>query len=85
MLVATQQDFYIQTYARHSIYNPIPRKVRECSLVDETWVMCSKTAGLEYLPFPNVQCLKTLGSVVHGGYLSASPQTWAHGVADITC
>jgi hypothetical protein len=50
MPVATQQDLCTQKYVRHWICSPIPRKARERSLVDETWVRCSMTAALGYLP-----------------------------------
>jgi hypothetical protein len=65
MLVATQQDLYIQKYAHHWIYNLVLRKVRECSLVDGTWIMCSMTAVLEYLPLPSVHRLD-LFKFIHG-------------------
>ena len=58
MPVARQRDLGNQIYAHHWIYNPVPLKVRECSLVDETWVVCSMILGLERLPLPSVQCLK---------------------------
>ena len=57
MPVAAQQDLCTQKYVRRWIYNPIPRKARERSLVDETWVRCSMTAALGYLPSLSVQGL----------------------------
>jgi len=61
MPVVPQQDLGNQMYAHHWIYNPFPRKVRRCSLVDGTWVMCSMMAGLEHLPSSNVQRLNVSG------------------------
>ena len=67
MLVATRQDFCIQKYDHRWIYNPVLQKVRECSLVDETRVMCSMTAGLEYLLLLSVQSLNLVSGLNHGG------------------
>ncbi len=57
MLVATKQDDRIQKHAHLQIYDPVPRKVHEYSLVDGTWVVCNMKVGLENLPLPNAQRL----------------------------
>ena len=77
MPVATQQDLGNQIYAHHWMYNPIPRKVRGCSLVDGTWVTCSMKAGLEHLPLPNVQRLN-VSSVKERQFIGVGthPGTW---------
>jgi hypothetical protein len=57
MPVATRQDLCTEKRVHHWIYNPVPRKARERSLVDGTWVMYNMTAALGYLPLPSVQGL----------------------------
>jgi hypothetical protein len=82
MPVATQQDSGNQIYAHQWIYNPIPRKVRGCSFVDGTQVMCSMMAGLEHdehLLLPSVQHLNISGfSHKEQQFISVAthPGTW---------